>query len=528
MSFTKWLLASFLFIVSSSVFAGLPDYSLPNGEWKIISLPAQPPEGINTVAAIFGDDFTRAGVDPAATYDNEWVLYSYTSNGYSKLEYADILEQGKGYWITQIAVDSVALKMPGNSIETSGAFEFSLEIPIGAKNQQWNLAGNPFSVPKKLSDFLVETSSGACSETACNLDQARDESIVHREVWRYDNGYQLVSGNTPVNAWDGFWCVALEQSKDLSNLSIVSGQYGTEGPHTVEGPWPSDGDSPSFTYYPSDISTDHPTPVVFFAPGWSNTDPAEYETLLKFVASHGVSVIYTKDGTGRFTAEELIRRLKEMAENPSVAPYIDTSRMGVMGYSSGGGHAFKILKEFSTNEGWGENGRFLFAMEPWFAFDMNQADMRTLPSNTNVVITQFGEKGFNIDPIHNKSQDPRIVLSEYYLLDSIPANKKDYQIVTYDALTPSGFADHRYPTNHYGEREYSQMQGLLKPLDALMDYTFRYPAYARAHKVALEVGNDDPYGSNGEDGIQLVKPIDQYGFQCATHKDIDYCDESHW
>lgn len=265
MSFTKLLLANFLFIVSSSAFAGLPEFSLPNGEWKIISLPAQPPEGSNTVVAVFGDDFTRAGVDPAATYDNEWVLYSYTSNGYSKLEYADILEQGKGYWITQIAVDSVALKMPGNSIETSGAFEFSLEIPIGAKNQQWNLAGNPFSVPKKLSDFLVETSSGACSETACNLDQAGDESIVHREVWRYDNGYRIVSGNTPINAWDGFWCASLEQSKGMDKLSIVSGQYGAEGPHSVEGPWPADTNAMAYTYYPSDISTDHPTPVVFFS-----------------------------------------------------------------------------------------------------------------------------------------------------------------------------------------------------------------------------------------------------------------------
>ena len=65
-----------------------------------------------------------------------------------------------------------------------------------------------------------------------------------------------------------------------------------------------------------------------------------------------------------------------------------------------------------------------------------------------------------------------------------------------------------------------------------MDYTFRYPAYDRAHKVALEVGNDDPYGSNGEDGIQLVKDISEYfvpiGFPCAIHKDINYCDESHW
>jgi hypothetical protein len=528
MLYMKYVLASFLIIFSSSVFARLPDFSLPKDEWKLISLPAQPPNGTDTVAAIFGDDFTRAGINSAATYGNKWVLYSYAPNGYEKLGYKDTLEQGKGYWIIQVAADNVNLDMPGGSTETASAFEFSLEPPLGARTHQWNLAGNPFSKSKKLSDFLVETSSGVCSGTACNLNKAGNEKILHNEVWRYDGGYQKISGNTSLNAWDGFWCAALEKSKGMNKLSIVSGIYGTEGPHNVAGPWSDDPNPQSFTYYPSDINTEHPTPVVFFVPGYSNIDPKEYETLIKLVASHGISVIYTKDGRNKTDAKELISRLKKMAANPRVAPYIDTTRIGVMGYSSGGGHAFKILSDFSTNEGWGENGRFLFVMEPWFAFDMTPTSMRSLPSNTNVVFTQFGDKGFNTDPVHNKAQDPRIVLSEYYLLDSIPADKKDYQIITHDTLSPSGFADHRYPTNYYGERKYSQLQGLLKPLDALMDYTFRYPAYARAQNVALGVGNDDPYGSNGQDGIQLVKPIKKYGFPCTTHNKINYCDKSNW
>jgi hypothetical protein len=72
------------------------------------------------------------------------------------------------------------------------------------------------------------------------------------------------------------------------------------------------------------------------------------------------------------------------------------------------------------------------------------------------------------------------------------------------------------------------MQGILKPLDALIDYTFRYPTYDRAHKIALEVGDDDPYGSNGQDGIQIVKPKGSYGFPCGTKNGINYCDESNW
>jgi len=530
MKHLKYSLAVLMLTISSSVFAGPPEYQLPNKQWRIISLPAQPPIDANTVEAIFGDELS------ANTYDNKWVLFSYEPDGYKRLEKGSPLEQGKGYWIIQITGNAVTLNMPSNSIETSSAFEFGLEPTQGAKNHQWNLAGNPFSKSKALSDFSIETNSGACSDAACSLDNANNEKIVHGNVWRYEDGYQKINGNTQLNAWEGFWCAALEQSSGLNKLSLVSGQYGKEGPHNIGGPWQDKAEDESFTYYPSDISTDHPTPVVFFVPGWKNTDPKEYETLLKFIASQGISVIYAQDIEGDFGAAELYKRLKSMAKNPRVLPYIDTSRIGVMGFSSGGGHAFKILHDLSATEGWGENGRFLFAMEPWFAFDMNKTEMQNLPSDTNIIFTQFGEKGFNVDPGYGDAQDPRIVLSEYYLLGNIPIDKKDYQIVTHDALSPTGLADHRYPTNHYrgghgnvySQVEYSEMQGILKPLDALIDYTFRYPTYDRAHKIALEVGDDDPYGSNGQDGIQIVKPIDSYGFPCGTKNGINYCDESNW
>jgi len=70
------------------------------------------------------------------------------------------------------------------------------------------------------------------------------------------------------------------------------------------------------------------------------------------------------------------------------------------------------------------------------------------------------------------------------------------------------------------------MQGILKPLDALMEWTFkRTPS---AHDVALEQGNDDPYGHGH--GIQVVNPISDYHYKCDANLvlPVDYCDMAQW
>jgi len=137
---------------------------------------------------------------------------------------------------------------------------------------------------------------------------------------------------------------------------------------------------------------------------------------------------------------------------------------------------------------------------------MNSDQMRNLPANTNAIIIQFGDDG--------GETDARIPLSEYALLESIAGNKKDYQNYTQEN------ANHGYPR---GNKPVEQMQGVLRPLDALMDYTFE--ENQQAHDVALEVGNDDAYVT----GTQIVNAINQYEYRCNSHKnraeimDIDYC-----
>ncbi len=216
--FAKFKLTCLLFIFSFSVFA--VDYQLPDNQWRMITFPAIPPEDKNTVEKVFGDDFG----DDAINYGTNWMLYFYdgAANKYEALEYGSPLEQGQGYWIMQQTGHTVTLSMPDDSNNTPKNFEIDLLPTQGEALDQWNLVGNPFPVSKKLSDFYVKTDNGICSDPVCDLDNANEKGIVNKSVWRYTGTeYKQIEGNEMLNPWDGFWSIALEQSKGLNSLSLV-------------------------------------------------------------------------------------------------------------------------------------------------------------------------------------------------------------------------------------------------------------------------------------------------------------------
>ena len=306
--------------------------------------------------------------------------------------------------------------------------------------------------------------------------------------------------------------LSCEKGKLDNDYEESSHIYGLKG----DNPWKVLDDNMTTVYYPSPLKEGSSIPTVLFIPGWTSVHHEEYKSMLEFIASHGYMAIYAKDDKGTSSSKHFIKYYNKTINHSKVSSYIDKSKIGVIGHSSGGGHAFKILKEFSS-EGWGSKGRFLLVLEPWFTFDMNKSDMQKLPSNTNVLFIQFGKGGENLQ----NNTDPRIPLSEYYLLSSIEESQKNYQIVE--------DATHSYPV---GDRDYKNMQGILKPLDALMEYTFKSPINLKAHRIALEQGSVDPY-DNGK-GIQHVKAKDKYHFKCdgndssgvikeLVRSDIDYC-----
>ena len=297
-------------------------------------------------------------------------------------------------------------------------------------------------------------------------------------------------------------------NEEATDSFTVSSDYGSDGGHPVDY---HDEVATAMTrvYFPTDIPDGEKVPVVFFASGYGSTDATDYESLLKFIASHGYYVIYAKQDVHAWNS--VFANMDKMLDNANgILPKLDTTRIGVIGHSLGGGYAFNILKHFS-DMGYGENGRFIMVLEGYFAYNLTKEEMQNLPANTNIIMQQYGPGGNNAV----NDTDPRITLTEYYLLDSIAKNKKDWQIIEN--------ADHNYPK---GNKAYTQMQGILKPLDALMAYTFENKA--DAHDIALEQGSDDPYKHGN--GIQIVNPTDSYHYKCDRDINvaIDYCDMAQW
>ncbi len=348
--------------------------------------------------------------------------------------------------------------------------------------------------------------SGVVDDTDVSLTLRHSVGLsMDQTAWRNGDGVGDVNCSGSSTTVDAMLILRKTLGLDLNNTTWCTNiVYGALGDYTVLTHTEVD-EGNTTVYYPSDMSPTHKVPVVFFMPGWLSANPQDYQTLLNFIASHGYAVIYSKDYYG--STEDFIQRFEKMLDGANdILPSLDTTRIGVVGHSSGGGDTFRMLEYFS-NKGYGQNGRFLMALDPWFAFDMTSERMRNLPVNSNIVILQFGDDGGDTDA--------RIPLSEYALLDSIDNSKKDYQVYNQEN------ANHGYPS---GDKPVEDMQGVLKPLDALMDYTFG-AGTQQAHDVALEVGNDDPYNT----GLQSVREIFQYPYRCNSHKnrsevmDIDYC-----
>lgn len=257
--------------------------------------------------------------------------------------------------------------------------------------------------------------------------------------------------------------------------------YGKMGNKTVQISQYSQ-DARAVVYHP-DTWGSAPTPVVFFGTGWGNTNHENYHTLLAFIASHGYSVVYVPD-SGSYWSQ--FTKFDNIVNEFSAK--LDTSKIGVLGHSSGGGITFKILEHMIANE-YGKDGRFLLAMDPYFAQFMDKRNLNAL-NDTNVLFVQFGPSG--------NSTDARIPLTTYKLLSGENIDK-NYMVLADDN-------DHGYPSR----QNINNMQGLLQPLDALLRYTF--VAQNDAHHVkALEgPGKLDPYA----DAYQKVLAIGSYQYSC--------------
>jgi len=144
---------------------------------------------------------------------------------------------------------------------------------------------------------------------------------------------------------------------------------------------------------------------------------------------------------------------KALALAQSAHPEMDFSKLAVMGHSQGGGVAFPVMKHFLDAGNIGNDKNIVISVDGWFAFGMDQQDLRGL--NTMASYVQFG--GYS-----GTGTDARISLSISNLIND--SNEKAYLILDDD--TPHMYA--KGDLNALVARK-----DLLKPILALLDYKLK-------------------------------------------------------
>lgn len=248
-------------------------------------------------------------------------------------------------------------------------------------------------------------------------------------------------------------------------------------------------------------------PIVLFLPG-GNADIHSHSGLMRFIASHGYFVIGTTVSSEYSDHSSNIAFDKAFALAQTAHPEMDFSKLAVMGHSQGGGVAFPVMKHFLDGGTFGTDKNIVISIDGWFAFGMDQQDLRDL--NTMASYVQFGGYG-------GTGTDARISLSISNLIND--PNEKAYFVL-------NGNTPHGYSTGDLNT--VLSKKDLLTPVIALLDY-----------KLKGDMNAKDIVFNGYDDTIQKVNmalpPIlplpdkascrgDNYNAKATTSQnDIDYC-----
>jgi len=212
-----WLLLFCLFPLqgyadeNASIDCSAASYTLPQGQWHLISLPCNPGNN-NSVGAIVADDMPGA-------IGTDWTIYEYDAQSlaYRELIEEDVLTQGRGYWVIQISDNETIINLEG-SADTGVA-----TIPLATRpgKYQWNMIGLPLSEERPLSESRIITQTGQCA-SGCSLDEAMDQKVVDK-IWRYNSvseEYDFVPSTENAYPWSGYFIATLS-SADGTNPSLI-------------------------------------------------------------------------------------------------------------------------------------------------------------------------------------------------------------------------------------------------------------------------------------------------------------------
>ena len=249
------------------------------------------------------------------------------------------------------------------------------------------------------------------------------------------------------------------------NFAKPTSGYGADGTHTVG---VISFQNPNFPtkniniYYPSDVSTKVPT--IFYSHAYGGNDSSNIDGMLYFVARKGYAIVYVPYQTTGVSVPDrynnLLSGFRQAAR--SYTNIIDTTRVGFMGHSFGGGASFANAQTCFNENNWGSNGRFIYSLAPWYAYNLAATQAITLPSNTKVLVEVFNDDVTN---------DHRMAIDLFNNIN-IASSEKDFVMVK--SATINGYtysAEHNLPNTHsaFDALDY---YAYYRFIAALCDYTF--------------------------------------------------------
>jgi hypothetical protein len=194
-----------------SIDCSAASYTLPQGQWHLISLPCNLGDN-NSVGAVVADDMP-------GTIGTDWTIYEYDTQSlsYRELTEEDVLTQGRGYWVIQVSDNEIIINLEGSADTGMGT------IPLATRpgKYQWNMIGLPLSEERPLSESKIITQTGQCT-SGCSLGEAMDKKIVDK-IWRYNpvsEEYDVVPSTENASPWSGYFIATLSTA-DGTNPSLI-------------------------------------------------------------------------------------------------------------------------------------------------------------------------------------------------------------------------------------------------------------------------------------------------------------------
>jgi uncharacterized protein (TIGR03437 family) len=278
-------------------------------------------------------------------------------------------------------------------------------------------------------------------------------------------------------------CAMVSIARAQPPFQPITSGYGANGSYAV-----AEDKFPSPLYDRENVHVFRPAgaagkvPVIFFAPGYSNNNPDEYEALIYHIVSRGYALIYAPFQLLSVSLTPHEKRYDTIFAGfeEAVKRYgasFDLNRVGYAGHSYGASANFAMALR-GLQKGWGKDGLMLYSMAPWYYFEIGIRQFVNFPPHAKLIMQVF----------ENDAICDHRMAKEIFERVNLPSSEKDFVMLRGEQrLGYKLEATHGVPSG--GMLDALDYYGVYRLFDALADYAFTGNQQGR--RIALGNGGAD-------------------------------------